>query len=82
MYKFIVLQKYQVVGHVPMQRAIQFMVCGSVHLQLLNKTPNQMHNQYKILLLCRLYTAEHVSGTLVPIISSLLQVPMQTLVTV
>jgi hypothetical protein len=24
------------------------MFCGSVHLQLLNKTTNQMHNQYTI----------------------------------
>jgi hypothetical protein len=41
-----------------------------------------MHNQYKILLLCRAYTAQHVAGTVVPIIRSLLQLPMQPLVTV
>jgi hypothetical protein len=41
-----------------------------------------MHNQYKILLLCRVYTAQRVSGTVVPIIRSPLQLPMQPLVTV
>jgi hypothetical protein len=40
-----------------------------------------MHIQYKILLLCRVYTAQHVSGTVVPIIRSLLQLPMRPLVT-
>jgi hypothetical protein len=40
-----------------------------------------MHNQYKMLLLCREYTAQHVSGTVVPIIRRLLQLPMQPLVT-
>jgi hypothetical protein len=36
-----------------------------------------MHNQFKILLLCRVYTAQHVSGTVVPIIRSPLQLPLQ-----
>jgi hypothetical protein len=41
-----------------------------------------MHNQFKIYCFCRAYTAQHVSGTVVPIIRSPLQLPLQLLVTV
>jgi hypothetical protein len=46
------------------------------------KQPTRCTINIKFLLLCRVYTAQHVSGTVVPIIMGLLQLPMQPLVIV
>jgi hypothetical protein len=60
----------------------EFRVCGSVHLQIFNKTTNQMQQSILYLFLCRVNAAQHVLGTIVPIIRSPLQLPLQPLVTV
>jgi hypothetical protein len=41
----LIISKTASVGYCAVKKKVKFRVCGSVHLQIFNKTTNQMHNQ-------------------------------------